>query len=78
MFIRKMVPPNVHEMVVEHYPDGAQWYEIRDIFFLIAFDITDYDDAMLNFKVMRRHGPKMVHLFYVWTEDGEIHEEQIY
>jgi hypothetical protein len=78
MFIVKMIPPNVYEIIVERYPDGAQWYEIRTLFGLIAFKVTDYDDAILNLKCMRRHGPKLVEMYYVWTEDGELHEERIY
>ena len=78
MFIVKMIPPNVYEIIVERYPDGAQWYEIRTPFGLIAFKVTDYDDAILNMKSMRRNSPKTVEMYYVWTEGGELHEERIY
>jgi hypothetical protein len=74
----KCVPPNIKELLERYLEDGAQWYEIRSGFLLYAYDIEDYDKALLNAKHIAKIFPGITSFIYVWKESGRIQEERLF
>ena len=74
--IEKFLPPETHQILEEHLPDGTQWYEMRSNWRVASFSVSTYDSALSNARRLMRIFPSSS-LFYCWKEDGELHDTKI-
>ena len=67
------------EIGIDDLPDGGQWYETRLLtgeYF--PLEIEKWDEALALIKKLKEMYPTTVQLWYMWKQDGDICEEQIY
>jgi len=72
----KWMPPGFQDLLARTLPEGRQWYELRAFLQCIAFEIEEYDTALITAKCLKT-GPSSG-LYYCWAEDGELNERQVW
>jgi len=75
--ISKWLPPDVHSILVENIPEGAQWYEVRNPWQYKSYTINEYDRALRTVRTLKK-SMRSIAMYYVWLESGSFQEERIY
>lgn len=74
--IRKWIPPNLHELLVDAMQEDAEWYEVRTKLSCISYEVGEYDKALKDTKLLKMVFPN-VGMYYCWIETKEINDCQV-
>ena len=75
--IQKFLPPETHQILAKHLPEGYHWYEMRSGGKTASFQTEKWDLALSNGRRLKRIFSSS-ELYYCWkSETGTLEEIKI-